>query len=70
MKLDHLLFVPRVRGNVVAFPSQAPRIHAVRAPLHAHWTLDPQTRLPACHWDACAEPCAKPPARLTPAPTR
>lgn len=65
MKLDTRLFPSRARDGLLAFLGLArrsrPRYRATvppsrreaqRADLAAHWTLDPRSRLPACHWDA------------------
>ncbi|MBO9663112.1 hypothetical protein [Dokdonella sp.] len=74
MKLHTRLFPSRARGGLLAFLGLArrdrPRYRATvppplreprRADLSAHWTLDPRSRLPACHWDVASD-CRRDPA--------
>jgi len=67
MKLNRQLFPSRTRGGFFAFLDvvarrSRPHLHATvpaslhptpaRAELSAHWSIDPNSHLPACRWEA------------------
>ncbi|MFC4820435.1 hypothetical protein [Dokdonella ginsengisoli] len=67
MQLNTRFLPSRVRGGLLVFLGLArrrrpryratvppPRRESQRVELSAHWTLDPRSTLPTCHWDAAS----------------
>jgi hypothetical protein len=74
MPLNTRFFPSRLRGGLLVFLGLArhrpryratvppPRRESHRAELSAPWTLDPRSRLPACHWDAASDRARRTPS--------